>query len=63
MRSPYDVGEMNVLARMKRIMIEKHGYAPKDFEGYNFTEIESMFLDDCGEPDFRPAEDSQPQIG
>lgn len=52
----YDVPEMNVLARMKKIMIEKHGYTREEFDGCSFTEIESMFLDDCGEEDFRPAE-------
>jgi hypothetical protein len=55
-RDAYDVPEMNVLARMKRIMIDKHGYDAEDFEGYGFLDIESMFLDDCGEEDFRPAE-------
>jgi hypothetical protein len=49
----YDVPEMNVLTRMKKIMKEKHGYTDEDFEGATFMDIESMFLDDCGEEDFR----------
>ena len=49
----YDVEEMSVLARMKKIMREKHGYTDEDFEDATFTDIESMFLDDCGEEDFR----------
>jgi hypothetical protein len=49
----YDVEEMSVLARMKKIMKEKHGYESDDFDGMSFTDIESMFLDDCGEKDFR----------
>lgn len=51
----YDEEEMDVLRRMKQIMIDKHGYEGTEFEDATFTEIESMFLDDCGEPDFRPA--------
>jgi hypothetical protein len=49
----YDVEELSVLERMKRIMIEEHGYTRADFEECTFADIESMFLDDCGEPDFR----------
>lgn len=49
----YDVEEMSVLARMKKIMREKHGYTDEDFEDATFADIESMFLDDCGEKDFR----------
>lgn len=50
---PYDVEEMSVLARMKKIMKEKHGYDDEDFEDCTFADIESMFLDSCGEEDFR----------
>jgi hypothetical protein len=49
----YDVEEMSVLARMKHVMKTKHGYINDDFDGMSFTDIESMFLDDCGEKDFR----------
>jgi hypothetical protein len=51
----YDEAEMSVLARMKKIMRERHGYAAEDFAGMTFADIESEFLDFCGEPDFRPA--------
>jgi hypothetical protein len=49
----YDVEEMGVLTRMKHVMKTKHGYTDADFEGATFMDIESMFLDDCGERDFR----------
>lgn len=49
----YDVGEMSILNRMKKIMRDKHGYTDEDFADYGFLDIESMFLDDCGEEDFR----------
>lgn len=52
----YDVEEVSVLVRMKRIMVEQHGYEPDYFDGMGFLEIESIFLDDCGEEDFRPAD-------
>lgn len=50
---PYDVEEMSVLARMKHILKTKHGYTDEDFEEATFMDIESMFLDDAGEEDFR----------
>lgn len=53
----YDTAEITVLERMKRIMIQKHGWEREDFEGMTFLDIESEFLDGCGEPDFRPAGD------
>ena len=49
----YDIEEMTVLQRMKTIMIRKHGWELEDFEGMTFLDIESEFLDGCGEPDFR----------
>jgi hypothetical protein len=49
----YDAEERDVLSRMKRIMIEKHGYTEEDFIDTTFLDVESMFLDDCGEEDFR----------
>ena len=49
----YDVEEMSVLARMKHVLKTKHGYTDEDFEECTFLDIESMFLDDAGEPDFR----------
>lgn len=49
----YDIEEMGVLARMKHVLKTKHGYTDEDFEGATFADIESMFLDDAGEPDFR----------
>jgi hypothetical protein len=48
----YDLEEMNILARMKRTLIQKHGWEPEDFQGMNFMDIEAEFLD--VEPDFRP---------
>lgn len=49
----YDVVEVAVLERMKRVMMEKHGWEIDDFEGMSFTDIEAEFLDGCGEKDFR----------
>lgn len=49
----YDVEEMGVLAHMKHILKTKHGYTDADFEEATFADIESMFLDDAGEKDFR----------
>lgn len=53
----YDVPEVAVLERMKKIMMEKHDWEPEDFDGMSFMDIESEFLDGCGEEDFRPHED------
>ena len=52
-RDPHDVEEMTVLQRMKHILKTKHGYTDADFEEQTFADIESMFLDDAGEKDFR----------
>lgn len=52
----YDVEEMGVLARMKHVLKTEHGYTDDDFEDATFMDIESMFLDDAGEADFRPSE-------
>ena len=54
MRAPtYDVPELGVLARMKHVLRTSHGYTDEDFKDATFADIESMFLDDAGEVDFR----------
>ena len=52
----HDEPEMSVLKKMKYILKTKHGYSNDDFEGLSFADIESIFLDDAGEPDFRANE-------
>lgn len=47
----YDVPEVNVLQRMKRVLIKRHDWEAADFDGMDFTSIEAEFLE--VEPDFR----------
>lgn len=54
--SDYDLEEMNVLNRMKEVLVRKHNWDNEDFEDMTFTDIESEFLDTYGEKDFRPTE-------
>ena len=57
----YDLEEMTVLQRMRHVLVTKHGWDEEDFEEMSFMDIESAFLDDAGEEDFRPTmeQDSQ----
>lgn len=51
----YDTEEVSVIQRMRRVLIEKYGWEPEDFEGMSFTDVEYEFLE--VEEDFRPEDD------
>lgn len=52
----YDAPEQAILDRMKRILAEEDGIESAELDGLSFTDVESMFLDDYGHEDFRPAD-------
>lgn len=51
-RWDYDSGEMTVLARMMRGLVDRHGWDYTDFQEMSFLDVEAAYLD--VEEDFRP---------
>lgn len=49
----YDGEEYGIFARMKKVLVERHGWEAEDFQGMSFLDVESEFLDAYGEVDFR----------
>lgn len=49
----HDKPEMSVRKRMEKAIKDAWGYTDADFEDMSFADIESIYLDDLGLPDFR----------